>query len=177
MKKLLSIRQYLILNLMPVPSSPATQMIKMAKVAGTILTFTLTSICCCARNTSVRTLCQLSQHHHTSHTHLVYLSTFQPPTSKAPSALCPRCTSRYVPPVMQKKSQCASVNVCLCSCLFSVCFTVVHQHLSTASLRQHICEPLQCIPYKPHPLLSVFLCLSPAFFAFLTLNPCSTNYS
>lgn len=119
-----------------------------------------------------------------THTHphphtLFYLSTFQLPTSKAPSGLCPRCSSRYVPPAMQKKSQCASVNVCLCSHLFSVCFTVVHRHTSTVSPKRHISEPFPLQVTVPPVSLSFFLSLCCLFSFCLcnTLNPCSTNYS
>lgn len=102
--------------------------IKLLKDTGFyFLSLYLTVVRCCAPDTSARALCQHAQLHHTSHTHthLIYLSTIQPPTSKAPSALCPRCSSRYVGSLMQKKSQCASVNVCPCSCLCSVCFAGV----------------------------------------------------
>lgn len=82
---------------------------------------------------------------------------FQPPTSNTPSAFYSCCSLLFVPPVMQKKSQCASVNVCLCSHLFSVCFT------ATFNPVRHESEPLHGISSKPQSLF-VFLSLQKGYF-------------
>lgn len=136
------------------------------------ITYYITFKCCCAPNTTARANAP------DTITRIYTLLHFQPPTSKAPSALCPCCSLRYVHPVMQKK-----VTVCVCECLpvFTFVLRLFHCNIQAQSAQRgihvNLCTTF-LINHSPSSLFHSLFC----FFSFClckkaTLNPCSTNYS
>ena len=115
----------------------------------------------------------LHTHRHTPRLPFLHFKNLPPQRHHLPSAPA-AARDMYLQPC-RKKSQCASVNVCLCSCLLSVCFAAASEPSETEEAHIWTFRTASCISHSPS---SLFLSVAFSLFCLCNkVNPCSTNYS
>lgn len=112
-------------------------------------------------------------HTHTPRLPSLHFKNLPPQRHHLPSAPA-AARDMYLQPC-RKKSQCASVNVCLCTRLLSVCFAAASEPRETEEAHIWTFRTASCISHSPS---SLFLSVAFSLFCLCnTVNPCSTNYS